>query len=200
MKNKFLALAAFGTAIVGGAILSAPANAQIAQGSGPSSTINVNVNVPEILFLRTVQNASVDLLASDLVTGAGGLTPIASTTPPAYIGGDQTTGPAGTPLNTASPFALTGTSVTKSLVNSYIVWSNSPTGNYTVAITPSTTFTEVTSGNTLAVTVNPSSVGIKPALGLTHGTASNIDLDVPISATAAAGSYAGTLLVEAYRP
>jgi hypothetical protein len=199
MKNKFLALAAFGTAALGSAILSAPANAQIAQGSGPTSTINVNVSVPEILFLRTVQNANVVIAPSDLATGTGVLNALTGTTPPAYIGSDQTAGPAGTPLDTTSPFALTGTSVSKTITGAYIVWSNSPTGSYTVGITPGT-FTDATYSNTLAVTVNSGSVGAKTALGLTHTTASDIGLDIPISATSPAGSYDGTLTVEAYRP
>lgn len=198
MKNKFLALAAFGTAVLGGAILSAPANAQITQGNGPTSTINVNVSVPEILFLRTVQNAAVVIAPGDFLTGAGALTALPGTPPAGYVGSDQTTGAAGTPIDTASPFAVPAPSITKTITGAYIVWSNSPTGNYTIDIAEGP-FTDANS-NTLAVTVAAASEGSKPALGLTHTTASDIDLDIPVSATATAGSYAGILTVEAYRP
>ncbi|MBG1263757.1 hypothetical protein [Nostoc commune] len=200
MKNKFLALAAFGAATLGGAILSAPASAQIAQGSGPTSTINVSVSVPEILYLRTVQNAAIDISAAELVGGAATLTAITGTTPPASIGNDQTTGPAGTPISTTSPFTLAAAPVTKIISNAYIVWSNSPTGTYTVDITPGS-FTDANS-NILTVDVSGSDASstTQAATGLTTGNVQNIDLDVTLDATGKAGSYTGVLTVEAYRP
>ncbi|WP_392481151.1 hypothetical protein [Nostoc sp. C110] len=189
MKNKFLALAAFSTAILGGAILSAPANAQIAQGT-ETETINVDVTVPEILFLRTITTATVPILPADLVGGAGAALLTANgSTPAAYTGSDQSIG---NTLSTTSPFTLAAAPVTKTISNAYIVWSNSPTGNYSVGITPAG-FAGIT------VAVNPASVGVKPALGLVHATGSNIDLDVTLADTQA-GTYSGTLVVDAFRP
>lgn len=190
MKNKFLALAAFGTAILGGAILSAPVNAQIAPGT-ETETITVNVSVPEILFLRTITTADVAITPADLVGAAGAalLTPVAGTTPPASTGSELSSTPA---LDTLSPFALAAAPVPKIITNAYIVWSNSPTTNYSVAITP-TGFTGI------GVAVNSASVGVKPALGLVHSTGSDIALDVTLGDTQA-GTYTGTLIVDAFRP
>ncbi|WP_375498075.1 hypothetical protein [uncultured Nostoc sp.] len=199
MKNKFLALAAFVTAVLGGAILSAPASAQIAQGSGPNSTINVTVSVPEILYLRTITTANVAITPADLVgtSGAAGLTAVSSSTPPAYQGSGTSSGAT---VDTTSPFSVGATPVTKTITSAYVVFSNSPTGTYEVAITPGT-FTGPSS-NTLAVGVNASDVSSAAitAEGLSSATAKDIILDVPLSATAPAGSYTGTLAVEAFRP
>lgn len=197
MKNKFLAIAAFGAAALGSAVLSAPANAQIAQGSGPSQTINVNVSVPEILYLRTITTANVTISPTDLAgAGASALTPVASTTPPAYIGSDQAESPPGS-VNTASPFAAPGAPVAVSIPNAYVVWSNSPTGSYSVGFTPGS-FTS-SGGDSITVTATNATVS-NPATGLVTATAYPIDLDVALNDTTKAGSYAGTVLVEAFRP
>lgn len=196
MKNKFLALAAFGTAILGGAILSAPVNAQIASGS-QTKPITVNVSVPEILFLRTITTADVAITPTDLV-GAGGAALLTSNggTPAAYEGSDQSTG---STLNTVSPFSVAAAPVLKTIPSAYIVWSNSPTGTYEVDITPGTFASGM---NNLTVGINASDVSSASitAEGLTTATPRNIDLDVTLNATAPAGIYTGVLTVDAFRP
>lgn len=197
MKNKFLALAAFGAAALGGAILSAPANAQIQQGSGPSQNVTVNVSVPEILYLRTIVDADVTIDPADL--GASGLTPVPGTTPPAAIGSDQSEEIGGT-VNTASPFAtlVAGTPIQKTIKSAYIVWSNSPTGTYQVAITPGT-FTGP-NATTLTAAVNGANPVTLPATGLVTSAAQDVALDVTLPANPTAGTYTGTLTIEAFRP
>ncbi|BCL36949.1 hypothetical protein [Nostoc sp. MS1] len=195
MKNKFLALAALGTAALGSAVVSAPANAQIAQGAGPSQTINVNVSVPEILYLRTVQNADVVITPTQLAGNAVTLTS-AGGTPPAYIGSDQSTGAT---VDTTSPFSAPGAPVAVSIPNAYIVWSNSPTGSYSVAFDTGT-FTASGSGGA-TITVEPTNATLtNTAEGLVTATPKNIDLNVTLDANTKAGSYAGTVTVEAFRP
>jgi hypothetical protein len=194
MKNKFLALAAFGAAALGGAILSAPANAQIPQGSGPSQNVTVNVSVPEILYLRTIVDADVVIDPADL--GANGLTPV-GTPPVAAIGSDQLEEAGGT-VNTASPFAtlVAGTPIQKTITSAYIVWSNAPS-NYNVAITPGT-FAGPNGNITVAVNgANPASFAPE---GLVTATPRDVVLDITLPANPTAGTYTGTLTIEAYRP
>ncbi|MBE9000643.1 MULTISPECIES: hypothetical protein [unclassified Nostoc] len=196
MKNKFLALAAFGTAILGGAILSAPVNAQIAPGS-QTQPITVNVSVPEILFLRTITTADVAITPTDLV-GAAGAALLTSNggTPAAYEGSGQS---AGSTLDIVSPFTVAAAPVLKTIPSAYIVWSNSPTGSYEVDITPGPF---VSGANNLAVVVNGGDVSTASitAEGLTAATPKDIALDVTLNATAPAGTYTGVLTVDAFRP
>ncbi|HLO84868.1 MAG TPA: hypothetical protein VK203_07625 [Nostocaceae cyanobacterium] len=195
MKNKFLALAAFGAAALGGAILSAPANAQIPQGSGPSQNVTVNVSVPEILYLRTIVDADVTIDPADL--GANGLTPVPGTTPPAAIGSDQSEEAGGT-VNTASPFAtlVAGAPIQKTITSAYIVWSNAPS-NYSVAITPGTFAGP--NGN-IAVAVNGANPASFAPTGLVTAPARDVVLDITLPENPTAGTYTGTLAIEAFRP
>ncbi|MBH8552477.1 hypothetical protein I8751_08825 [Nostocaceae cyanobacterium CENA357] len=197
MKNKFLALVAFGTAVLGGAILSAPANAQIAPNT-ETETINVNVTVPEILFLRTITTANVAITPTDLVGGAGAasLTAVTGSTPPAYTGSDKSTG---TTVDTVSPFSVGATAVAKTIDDAYIVWSNSPTGTYEVNITPSA-FVNGTNNLTVAINGSDVSTAAIAAEGLVTATAKDIVLDVTLDAAGKAGTYTGTLTVDAFRP
>ncbi|WP_066425035.1 hypothetical protein [Anabaena sp. 4-3] len=206
MKNKFLALAAFGAAALGGAIVSAPAHAQIPQGSGPTSDITVNVSVPEVLYLRTIADIDLEITAADL-TGAT-LTPVAGTNPPALIGpnNDTAESPADS-VDTASPFAggfadPAGPGVDKTITSAYIVWSNSPTGTYDVQVdTPASGF-----AGPGPATVGVDVVGANPrtgigAEGLVTATAQDITLNLVASDdNITAGSYTGVITVEAYRP
>ncbi|AUS99312.1 hypothetical protein CLI64_02270 [Nostoc sp. CENA543] len=195
MKNKFLALAAFGAAALGGVIVSAPANAQIPQGSMTPQPITVNVSVPEILFLRTISEFNVDITPADL-TGTT-LTPI-GTPPTAFVGSEQTTG---STLDTTSPFAggfADGQAMTVTIPSAYIVWSNSPTGNYNVAITPPGAGL-VGPGTAISVAV----VGTSPVTLAAEGlvTATPQDIELELTATdPTAGTYTGDILVEAFRP
>lgn len=198
MKNKFLALAAFGAATLGGAILSSPANAQIPNGSGPVSTFNVNVTVPEVLYLRTVDTATVAVTPGQLV-GAAGAAALTQVSPNGYINGspDQAVTSPGV-LDTTSPFAV-NSPATLSIPNAYIVWSNSPTGTYSVDIVPSQFNNSSPAGGNFTPTITSTTTGLT-ALGLTHSTANNIDFTVPLSATTVAGTYGGTITIDAYTP
>lgn len=196
MKSKFLAIAAVGAAVFGSVVLSAPANAQIPTGSGPTSNVTVNVSVPEILFLRTIVDADVPIDAADF--GGPALTPVAGSVPPASVGFDQAEDAGGT-VNAASPFAalVGGTPITKTITSAYIVWSNSPTGSYNVAITPGT----FTSGaNSLTVAVNGTNPATFTAEGLVTATPRDVVLDITPPANPIAGTYTGTLAIEAFRP
>jgi hypothetical protein len=204
MKNKFLAIAALGAAALGSAVLSAPANAQIAQGSGPTSVIPINVIVPEILYLRTIESYDLTITPTQLVgaTGAGLLsgTPVTGSNPPAYINAaqDQSESPVDS-VNTASPFTAPGAPVAVSIPNAYIVWSNSPTGSYSVGFTAGT-FTAASSGSA-TLTVAPTNATVTQTTeGLINATAKPLDLNVTLDGTSKAGSYAGTVTVEAFRP
>ncbi|MCC5623899.1 hypothetical protein [Nostoc sp. CHAB 5715] len=195
MKNKFLALAAFGTAILSGVILSAPANAQIAP-STETETINVNVTVPEILFLRTITTADVVITPAELVGAGATLTSNNSTTPPSSTGSDKSTG---STLDTVSPFSVASAPVEKTINDAYIVWSNSPTGTYEVEITPGT-FVSGTNNLTVDISGTDPSTASITAEGLTAATAKDIVLDVTLDAAGKAGTYTGTLTVDAFRP
>lgn len=200
MKNKFLALAAFGAAALGGVIVSAPANAQIPQGSGPTQNITVNVSVPEVLFLRTIEEANIEITAADLT--AATLTPVPGTTPPALIGSDQAQEAGGT-VNTTSPFAggFAEAPVEKTITSAYIVWSNSPTNQYQVQVTPP-------AGGFVGpstATVNATVVGDNPVTRTSEGlvTATPGDIVLEVSASdpnITAGTYTGDLTVQAFRP
>jgi hypothetical protein len=200
MKNKFLALAAFGAAALGSAIVSTPANAQIPQGSGPTNSITVNVSVPEVLFLRTIQDINLEITAADL-TGTT-LTAGPGTPPAYYIGSDQGESPADS-VNTASPFAggfADGVPYQKPIPNAYIVWSNSPSGTYNVEVTAPANFTGP-SAATVGVTVPTPNPVILPAEGLVTATAQTITLELTASDdNITAGTYTGVLTVAAYRP
>ncbi|HIK05309.1 MAG TPA: hypothetical protein IGS40_11445 [Trichormus sp. M33_DOE_039] len=200
MKNKFLALAAFSAAALGGVIVSAPANAQIPQGSGPTQNITVNVNVPEVLYLRTITTANVDITAADLTTAT--LTPTAST-PPALIGSNQS---AGTTVDPTSPFAggfadPAGAGVPKTITSAYIVWSNSPAGTYSVQVTPP-------AGGFVgpgAAVVNATIGGTNPVQVPAEGLVTSTPQDIALNLTASddnitAGTYTGQLTVEAFTP
>jgi hypothetical protein len=201
MKNKFLALAAFGAAALGGAVISAPANAQINPGSGPTQNITVNVTVPEVLYLRTITEFDVEITPEDLT--AEPLTPVAGSVPPAFIGSNQDQEDGTNTVNTASPFAggFADTPIPKTITSAYIVWSNSPTGTYQVQV-------DGPAGGLVGpgtATVNVGVVGENPvtrdAQGLIIATPGDIELELSASdGNITAGQYTGDLTVEAFRP
>lgn len=202
MKNKFLALAAFGAAALGSAIVSAPAKADIPVGSGPTSNITVNVSVPEVLYLRTITDVDIQITDTDLT--ATTLTPVPGSTPPAFIGSDQVEEGTTNTVNTTSPFAggfAEGVPVEKTLTSAYIVWSNSPAGTYSVQVTPP-------AGGLVGpgtATVNATVVGANPvqlnAEGLVTSTPQDIVLELSASDdNITAGTYTGDLTVEAFTP
>ena len=201
MKNKFLALAAFGAAALGTAIVSAPAHAQIPQGSGPQSNITVNVSVPEILYLRTITDIDLTIDAADL-TGAT-LNAVAGSNPPAFTGTQNLEDGAGL-VDTNSPFAggsADGVPVVKTIPSAYVVWSNSPTGNYQVQVTTPGGGLVGPGGGVVNVAVNGANPSTQTAQGLINATAQNILLDLAAaSGTISAGTYTGNITVEAFRP
>lgn len=201
MKNKFLALAAFGAAALGSAIVSAPAKADIPQGSGPTSNITVNVAVPEVLYLRTIADIDIQITDTDLT--ATPLTELAGP-PIAYIGSDQVEEGATNTVNATSPFAggfAEGVPVEKTLTSAYIVWSNSPAGTYSVQVTPP-------AGGLVgpgAATVNAAVVGANPVQLPAEGLVTSTPQDIVLELTASddnitAGTYTGDLTVEAFTP
>ncbi|WP_026734433.1 hypothetical protein [Fischerella sp. PCC 9605] len=200
MKNKFLALAAFGAAL-GSTIVSAPANAQINQGSGPSSPITVNVSVPEVLYLRTITDTDIEITAADLT--AATLTAVPGTTPPAYIGSDKNEEADGT-VNSTSPFAggfADGLPVQKTITSAYVVWSNSPSGSYQVQVTPPAGGLIGPGGKTINVAVVGANPATRPAEGLITATPGDIGLELsPSDSNPTAGTYTGDVTVEAFRP
>ncbi|AFY49869.1 hypothetical protein Nos7524_4099 [Nostoc sp. PCC 7524] len=202
MKNKFLALAAFGAAALGSAIVSTPANAQIPQGSGPTSPITVNVSVPEVLYLRTITTANLVITPTDLTAVAlTGLGPGVPPTSP-FIGSNQGQEAGGT-VDTASPFAggfADGVPVEKTITSAYIVWSNAPS-NYEVQVTAPVGGFVGPGGDAVTAAV----VGTNPASfapeGLINSTPRDIVLDLAGgSGDLTAGTYTGVLTVEAFRP
>lgn len=188
MKNKFLAIVAASAAALSGAFVSAPAQAQIVP--GPNQNVTVNVTVPEILYLRTITSADVNIATTDLTTAT--LTAAGS----GFIGSNQSTGSV---LDTNSPFT-TGVVIPKSISNAYAVWSNTPrTGGINVTVSTPGSFTS--GSNTLPVAVNSSSNKTAVAApGLVTPYVSSIDLDITPGAAATAGTYTGTVKVQVDAP
>ncbi|MBD2523586.1 hypothetical protein [Nostoc sp. FACHB-133] len=148
MKSKIVAIIAASTAALGSAIFLAPAQAQI---TTPASNVNVQVTVPEVLYLRTVADITVDILPTELT--AATLTASGS----GYYGGDSTGTADGTNgVDTTSPFFVSAgnVTVTKSVPSVFAVWSNSPRGQgvaVTTAIVTPTLNTTAASGSTITI-------------------------------------------------
>jgi hypothetical protein len=192
MKKQLLALAVLGTAALGNAILSAPAHAQIVAPGAPNQNITVSVSVPEILYLRTIPNAIVNLAGTDF---APGLVAVGSN----YIGRDYKATANGT-VDTTSPFT-TGT-VQKTISQAYAVWSNSPRANgVNIAITTPSTYTNTVSNGTINVAIPASSsrTGV-PATGLITPITGDIALSVTPTSTTTPGTYFGNVNVAVSAP
>lgn len=194
MKKQFLALAIITTSAFGGAILSAPADAQIVPPGSPNQNINVSVTVPEILYLRTIPNAIVNLTGADF--GATGLVAVGSN----YVGSSYLANSNGT-VNTTSPFS-TGT-VTKTISQAYAVWSNSPrAAGVNIAVTSSGSYANLAnSAETIAVSVpaSASRTGVA-ATGLITPIVGDIPLTVTPTSTTAPGTYIGAVNVAVSAP
>ncbi|MEJ1932856.1 hypothetical protein WDZ92_21825 [Nostoc sp. NIES-2111] len=205
MKSKFLAIVAASTAALGSAILSVPAQAQTAPPiSTTSAPVNVNVTVPEVLYLRTVANIDVDIPVSALTNQA--LTQSGS----GYTG-TQSIGTAdGTGgVDETSPFNINNGNVQISLPvpKVFAVWSNSPRGlGITIAttITNNTLTTTGTSGSTITLasaTANPASSTSVP--GLVNPLVGGVNLGFTLGGNgiSEAGDYTGgTITVTAAAP
>ncbi|MBN3893922.1 MAG: hypothetical protein HWQ41_01025 [Nostoc sp. NOS(2021)] len=207
MKNKFLAIAA-SIAALGTAIVSAPAQAQIV---GTPTPVNLSVQVPEVLYLRTVSDIFVGLTAADL---ASGLNPSGT----GYYGSDNTSGtvgtnplggPAGTGVNTGSPFAVTGPgSFNQSLPNVYAVWSNSPrpggvniTYNKGGSLSGTLNAVSPATGSVAYTIASTSNQTGKVPQGLVNPTyVGALDLTLDLTGATTAGSYTGVITVTADAP
>ncbi|YAF96359.1 MAG: hypothetical protein AB3A66_01325 [Nodularia sp. CChRGM 3473] len=195
MKNKFLAIfAAAGIAAVGSTLFSAPAHAQL----GPiDQDVNVEIDVPEVLYLRTFETISLGITEDELAGGAAVTT--------AGLGQDfDATGTTdGTTLiDQTSPFAgLTGGVITKTVDELYAVWSNSPrAGGVTIALTVSGNTLTAAGGATATITSAVPTVPSAAAPGLDVPVVGGADLEFDLGASTASGTYTGgviTVSVEA---
>jgi hypothetical protein len=148
MKNKIAAI----VVALGSAIFAAPAHAQI---TGTPATVNVNVTVPEILYLRTVSTINVTLTPTDL--GVAGLTSSGSGFYGSGQAGTADTTPNST-LDPNSPFTTAG-AATKTIADVYVVWSNSPrAGGVNIAVAkPAGADPANAGGDTVPMTVDAAS-------------------------------------------
>jgi hypothetical protein len=208
MKNKILALAVAGAAL-GTAAISAPAQAQI---TGPATPIGVNVNVPEVLYLRTVSSITLDVTTTDLSSAT-----LNSVTGGLY-GSDQVPGSVAdatdSDLDLIPPFGGGNTSnlalINKSIGNVYAIWSNSPRpGGITATVGIGTAGLTGPNGATATISNPRTAFGIGvPAPGTaTSATAQTtapglaatpavgyvtLDLNLPVPQTA--GAYTGGVI------
>lgn len=193
MKSKILAIVAASTAVLGGAIFAAPAQAQITG----SSDVGVEVTVPEILYLRTVETISVAIEPTDLT--AATLDPSGS----GFFGTDKAGTADGTTsgLDTTSPFfAVSGVlEVTKSIPDVFAVWSNSPRGlgvEVTTAIT-NADITNVANGATIQIAGVTPIAASAPVPGLINPFVSGVDLTLDLTGSGGisdAGAYDGGVI------
>lgn len=204
MNNKFLVIAAATTTALSTALVWTPAHAQI---TGSNVPVNVNITVPEVLFLKTVKDIVVNIPASDVIGTqfTGSLT-----------GGfafDNSTGTAGTGqagVNTLTPFAGGATStVNQSISNVYVVWSNSARGkgiNITFnkdATVDATKLTLVGGSDTISYSiVSGNKTGLIPQGLVTPIDAGGggVTLALDLTNAKTAGSYKGILTVTADAP
>jgi hypothetical protein len=205
MKNKFLAIAAASTAVLGGSLLSAPAQALTA-----STTTNVNVTVPEVLILKTVANINYTLTSQDIFgSPAGGQI---TSSPAGIVFVDNNSGTAGfdpvtgAPLagvNTSTPVATGATAQSKTINAVYAVWSNAAQPG-TVNVTPGgngvLTGPNATATATYTVTSPAANTPFTPAGLVTPAVVGNVGLAVDLTNATVAGAYTGTLNISAATP
>jgi len=183
MKSKILAIVvAAGTAVVG-SLFSAPAHAQLTV----NQDVDVEINVPEVLFLRTFQTVSLDISEADLAGGTTG-----------GVGQDYNSTPltdGTTAIDQTSPFGgVTGGPITKTVNELYAVWSNNPGG---AAITLSTVNTALTGPGTATATIaSITSTGTDPtaAIGLDTPYVGGADIEFDLSTAMEAGTYTGGVI------
>ena len=189
MKNKFLAIVAACTAILGSTLVSAPAHAQL---SVTSDDISVDVTVPEILYIKTITSATVDILGTGYLGGLSG------SQAAGYTG--KTTGSSISDSET-SPFTITGSDYP--IENAYAVWSNTPrSGGINVTVSQSggtagSFVNSVDTTKTLPVVVNTADsnkTGLA-APGLSTAYVGDITLTITPSGSTSAGTYQGKLNV-----
>lgn len=187
MKNNILAIiVAAGTAVVGSSLFSAPTHAlQVGQ------DVNVEITVPEVLYLRTFQTISLDITGDELAGGTGVIT--------AGVGKDfdptSPTSDGTTALDPTSPFGgVTSGTISKTVNQLYAVWSNNPNG-FAVTLTP-TTNTMTSPGGATATMSNLQKTVADPttAVGLTTPHISGVTLDLNLTGATEADIYTGGII------
>ncbi len=185
MKSKILAIVvAAGTAVVG-SLFSVPAHAQLTV----DQDVDVEINVPEVLFLRTFQTVSLDISEAEL---AGGTAVTTGGIGQDYNSTALTDGT--TPIDQTSPFGgITAGSITKTVAELYAVWSNNP-GGATVTLTAPTP--TLTGGTGTATITSVTNTGTDPttAIGLDTPYVGGADIDLDLSTATEAGTYTGGII------
>ncbi|WGV26386.1 hypothetical protein [Halotia branconii] len=189
MKSKIVAIIAASAAALGSTIFAAPAHAQI---SG-SSDVNVQVTVPEVLYLRTVDTIDVSILPTDLTAAT------LNTSGTGFFGTDKSGIADGTTsgLDQTSPFYLTGGNlqVNKDIPEVFAIWSNSPRGNgVTVATTVKTPTLTATNGATIQIAGVTPMMNFANVPGLINPFVSGVTLSLNLNGSGGisdAGAYTG---------
>lgn len=189
MKNNVLAIiVAAGTAVVGSSLFSVPAHALTA-----TQDVGVQINVPEVLYLRTFQTVSLNITVDELAGVAPG-TNLAN----ARSGYDPTTSDGTTTIDHTSPFAgVTAGTISKSISQLYAVWSNNANGVTVNVTTPTTNLTSTNPGSTATATIsNIADTGTDPntAVGLDTPLVGGATFDVDLSTATEAGTYTGGII------
>ncbi|MBW4556667.1 MAG: hypothetical protein KME59_12125 [Trichormus sp. ATA11-4-KO1] len=189
MKNKFLAIfAVAGIAAVGSALFSAPAHAQLAV----DQDVNVELEVPEVLYLRTFETLSLTITEDELAGGTavttGGIGQDFDSLSPISDGT--------TLIDQTSPFGgLTGGSITKPVAELFAVWSNNPDGGVNVTLTPTTTgLTSAGGGTATIVSVTKTSTDPTTAPGLETPYVGGADIEFDLNGATVAETYTGGVI------
>ncbi|MFN6570364.1 hypothetical protein [Dendronalium sp. ChiSLP03b] len=183
MKSKILAIAVAAGTVVAGSLFSAPAHAQLTA----NQDVDVEINVPEVLFLRTFQTISLDISEAELggvTTGGVGQ----DYNNPALTDGTTT-------IDQTSPFAaLSAGTITKNVAELYAVWSNNP-GGATITLTASTPGL-TSAGGATATIANVTNTGTDPttAIGLQTPYVGGADIEFDLSTATEAGLYNGGII------
>ncbi|PLZ99744.1 hypothetical protein CEN50_06050 [Fischerella thermalis CCMEE 5268] len=189
MKNKILAIAvAAGSAILGSSLISTPAQAQL---TVTSDSIAVEIDVPEVLFLRTFDTISLTLDENDLggvtTSGVGKDFDIVNGTPTGTTDGTTT-------IDKNSPFG-TIDAIEKNVEELYAVWSNNPDGGVDVTFGIDNAVLTGINGGTATIDLvkahnpDPASVGTAPGLVIPFVGGATIEFD--LSNATQAGLYTG---------
>ncbi|MBF1987959.1 hypothetical protein [Fischerella thermalis] len=185
MKNKILAIAvAAGSAILGSSLISTPAQAQLSVTSDP---IAVEIDVPEVLFLRTFDAISLTLDDADL----GGVTT-------AGVGKDfdnvNGTTDGTTTIDRTSPFG-TIDAIEKDVEELYAVWSNNPDGGVDVTFNINNGTLNGANGGTAIINLvkayNPDPASAATAPGLADPFVGGATIEFDLSNATQAGLYTG---------
>lgn len=186
MKNNILAIiVAAGPAVVGSSLFSAPAHAQLQV----NQDVNVEINVPEVLYLRTFDTVSLDITGDDLagtqgvfVNGVG-----KDKNNPGITNGTNT-------IDKNTPF-IGVSSVTKPVAELFAVWSNNPNGGVNVTLTTITS-TLTGPGTATATIANVTKVSTDPttAPGLVNPYFGGAQIEFDLSNASAVGTYTGGVI------